>query len=57
MIPVIIEDLIAKVLDSTKHPEHRQHYVSTLENIVKASNAAIKKFDEDKHFSNTRKKK
>lgn len=50
MLPVIIEDLIKKVTDTTKHPEQRQHYVATLTNIIKAAQAALDQFEKTDIF-------
>lgn len=41
MIPVLIQDLIDKVTDSTKHYEQRQHYAATLVNIREAIDKAL----------------
>lgn len=48
MVPVVIQDLIDKVLDKSKHPEQRQHYAATLRSIIETSEAALKKFEVDK---------
>lgn len=48
VLPVIIEQLIHKVSDSKSHPETRQHYATTLRNIVDEGQKALKKYDQDK---------
>lgn len=43
-LPVIIEDIINKVIDKSTHRERRQFYVATLETVVKESQKALDKF-------------
>lgn len=50
ILPVMVEDLIKKVTDSSTHPERRQYYVKTLEDIRDAANEAIKKYEADRNF-------
>ena len=47
-LPVIIEDLIRKVLDKTSHPEQKQFYAASLSNIVKEAQKALDKFYSEK---------
>ena len=44
-LPVIIEDLIRKVTDTSTHPEQRQHYATTLKNIVDEGSKAYKQWE------------
>jgi len=46
-LPVIIEDLVAKVRDSKTQPEQRQHYAGTLKNIIDESTKAYKQWEQD----------
>lgn len=46
-LPVIIEDLIAKVSNSNLHPEQRQHYAGTLKSIIDESTKAYKQWERD----------
>lgn len=45
VLPVIVEDLIKKVVDVKSHPETRQHYAKTLEDIVSESQKALKTYE------------
>lgn len=47
-IPVLVEDMIRKVNDKTTHPEHRQHYVTTLENIIEEAQRAVNNYDRER---------
>jgi hypothetical protein len=47
-LPVIIEDLIIKVTNKNTHPEQRQHYVKTLDDIRKACNEAIRQYENER---------
>ena len=49
MLPVMVEDLIKKVTDSSTHPERRQYYVKTLGDIRDAADEAIKKYETDRN--------
>lgn len=51
MIPVIVEDLINKVNSNSLHPEQKQHYVKTLEDIRNAADEAIKNYDKQRKSS------
>lgn len=56
ILPVIVEDLIRKVTDENLHPEQRQHYVKTLEDIKDAADKAISKYNLDKTMNRKYKK-
>lgn len=45
MIPVLIQDLVDKVTDSTKHYEQRQHYAATLMKIKEAIDKALADYE------------
>lgn len=45
VLPVIVEDLISNVTNSNLHPEQRQHYAKTLEDIVSESQKALKTYE------------
>lgn len=49
-LPVIVEDLISKVTNEKAHPEQRQHYAKTLEDIVAESQKALKKYEMHRNF-------
>lgn len=53
MLPVIIENLIDSVRSDSLHPEQKQHYVNTLQNIRDEADKAIKAYDLQRK-SNTR---
>ena len=44
-LPVLIEDMIKKVTDSSTHPEKRQHWANTLADIVEESQKALKTYE------------
>jgi len=44
-LPVIVEDLISKVTSDNIHPNQKQHYAKTLEDIVKASQKALNTYE------------
>jgi hypothetical protein len=48
MLPVVIEDIITKVTDKTKHVETRQHYAATLRNIIEKSQNALDEYEREK---------
>lgn len=45
VLPVIVEEYIAKVTDSKTHPEQRQHYATTLNNIISEAQKALKTYE------------
>lgn len=47
-LPVIIEDLIDKATNRSVHPEQRQHYVKTLDDIRQACNEAIRQYENER---------
>jgi superoxide dismutase len=49
-LPVIVEDLISKVTNSKMHPEQRQHYAKTLEDIVAEAQKALKTYEMHRNF-------
>ena len=50
MIPVIIQDYIANILDKKKHPERRQFYYDTLLKIRESINQAITQYERERDF-------
>lgn len=46
-LPVIIENLIQKVTNKSMHPEQRQHYAKTLEDIIEQSTKALRQWEKD----------
>lgn len=48
VLPVMIEDLIDKVKSDALHPEQKQHYVTTLENIRNEADKAIQYYEKQK---------
>lgn len=48
MIPTLIEDYIAKVLDKKVHLEKRQFYYSTLLNIKNAIDKTLEEYEREK---------
>lgn len=49
-LPVIVEDLISKVTNSNVHPEQRQYYAKTLEDIVSEAQRALKTYEMHRNF-------
>ena len=45
VLPVILEQYIAKVTDSKTHPNNRQHYAATLSNIIDEAQEALKIYE------------
>lgn len=50
MIPVIIENLIGDVTNKKIHTDKRQFYYTTLVNIRKAIDSAIKEYEKERNF-------
>lgn len=50
MLPVIIEDYIKKLNDKSTHIERRQFYYTSLLNIKKAVEKALKEYEREKNF-------
>lgn len=48
-IPVIVEDLINKVISQAIHYEQKQHYVRTLEDIRDEADKAIKIYEKQRN--------
>jgi hypothetical protein len=51
-LPVMIEDLIANLLDNRSHFEKRQFYYTSASNIRQALDEAIKKYERERQFGN-----
>lgn len=47
-LPVIIENLIDNATNKSMHPEQRQHYVKTLDDIRKACSEAIRQYENER---------
>ena len=45
ILPVIVEEYIAKVSNINTHPEQRQHYANTLYAIVEEAQKALKTYE------------
>lgn len=56
MLPVMIEELIRKVNDTSIHPDKRQHYAKTLRDIAEAVDQSLKRYEVEKNFSNNKRK-
>jgi len=50
MIPIVIEDLVSKVLDKKVHFDKRQFYYATLLNIKNVIDKAIEDYEKEKYF-------
>lgn len=50
MLPVMIEDYINKLNDKSTHIERRQFYYTSLLNIKKAVEKALKEYEREKNF-------
>ena len=48
VLPVIIEELIDKVKSDKLHPEQKQYYVTTLENIRNEADKAIQQYEKQR---------
>ena len=44
-VPVIIEDIIDKVTNKNLHPDQKQHYVTTLQNVVEEAQKALVSYE------------
>lgn len=49
-LPIIVEDLILKVTNPKTHPEQRQHYAKTLQDIVAEAQKALKTYETHRNF-------
>jgi hypothetical protein len=47
MLPVVIEDLIGKLLNKNSHPESRQFYETTLRLIKSNIDKALEQYEKD----------
>jgi len=50
MLPVIIEDYIAKLIDKNTHIERRQFYYTSLISIKQAVEKALDEYEREKKF-------
>ena len=50
MIPVIIEDLIAKVTNQNLRSDQKQHYANTLYDIRNEVEKALKQYETERNF-------